>query len=158
MNFQDISEFLDLIKNPAKYEKYLTELKDAKDQLQAAAELVGKANEIEKLQTKATKLVEKAEAKAADIQAEAEAAAAKRQEAYDQLFAELAQKEAAFTKAKQETDSKFAQAQDLVKEYNEKSRQLRADQKAYDVAAADLAKKTEEVEDKLAKLRALMGN
>lgn len=158
MNFQDISEFLDLIKNPAKYEKYLTELKDAKDQLQAAAELVGKANEIEKLQTKVTKLVEKAEAKAADIQAEAEAAAAKRQEAYDQLFAELAQKEAAFTKVKQETDSKFAQAQDLVKEYNEKSRQLRADQKAYDVAAADLAKKTEEVEDKLAKLRALMGN
>lgn len=158
MNFQDISEFLDLIKNPAKYEKYLTELKDAKDQLQAAAELVGKANEIEKLQTKATKLVEKAEAKAADIQAEAEAAAAKRQEAYDQLFAELAQKEAAFTKVKQDTDSKFAQAQDLVKEYNEKSRQLRADQKAYDVAAADLAKKTEEVEDKLAKLRALMGN
>ena len=158
MNFQDISEFLDLIKNPAKYEKYLTELKDAKDQLQAAAELVGKANEIEKLQTKATKLVEKAEAKAADIQAEAEAAAAKRQEAYDQLFAELAQKEAAVTKVKQETDSKFAQAQDLVKEYNEKSRQLRADQKAYDVAAADLAKKTEEVEDKLAKLRALMGN
>lgn len=65
MNFQDISEFLDLIKNPAKYEKYLTELKDAKDQLQAAAELVGKANEIEKLQIKTTKLVEKAEAKAA---------------------------------------------------------------------------------------------
>lgn len=158
MNFQDISEFLDLIKNPAKYEKYLTELKDAKDQLQAAAELVGKANEIEKLQTKVTKLVEKAEAKTANIQAEAEAAAAKRQEAYDKLFAELAQKEAAFTKVKQETDSKFAQAQDLVKEYNEKSRQLRADQKAYDVAAADLAKKTEEVEDKLAKLRALMGN
>lgn len=75
MNFQAISEFLDLIKNPAKYEKYLTELKDAKDQLQAAAELVGNANEIEKLQTNVTKLVEKAEAKTAKIQAEAEAAA-----------------------------------------------------------------------------------
>lgn len=158
MNLQDISDFLDLIKNPAKYEKYLTELKDAKDQLQAAAELVGKANDIEKLQAKAAKLVENAEAKAAKIEAEATAAAAKRQEAYDTLFAELTQKEAAFTKVKQESDNQFAQAQELVKDYNEQSRKLRADQKAYDVAAADLAKKTEEVEDKLAKLRALMGN
>ena len=158
MNLQDISDFLDLIKNPAKYEKYLTELKDAKDQLQAAAELVGKANDIEKLQAKAAKLVENAEAKAAKIEAEATAAAAKRQEAYDQLFAELAQKEAAFTKVKQETDVKYAQTIQLQKQLNDFERTLRVDQKAYDVAAADLAKKTEEVEDKLAKLRALMGN
>jgi hypothetical protein len=42
MNFQDLTEFMDLVKNPTKYDKYLNELKDARDQLTAAAELVGK--------------------------------------------------------------------------------------------------------------------
>lgn len=157
MNFQDLTDFLDLIKNPTKYEKYLNELKDAKDQLTAAAELVGKASDIEKLQTKAAKLVEAAEKKANQIEQDASAAATKRQEVYDQLFADLAQKESAFTKIKQETDVKYAQTIQLQKQLNDVERTLRKDQAAYNEASSDLAKKTAEVEEKLAKLRSIMG-
>ncbi len=157
MNIQAISEFMDLVKNPEKYAKYLAELKDAKDQLNAAAELVGKASDIEKLQKQAIKRVETAEAKATAIEQEANAAAIKRQEVYDNLFKDLAIKTDAVTAVKQSADAKLAHATQVEKDVSERERQLRADQKAYNDAAADLAKKTAEVDEKLSKLRALMG-
>lgn len=157
MNLQDISDFIDLVKNPAKYETYLKELVNAKDQLTAASELVGKASEIDKLQKKATKLVEQAEASAKKLTEDAEASIKQRQDAYDKMFDDLNKQTADVTSLKQEAASKFVYAQKIEKDVAARERVLRENQKAYDIAAADLAKKTAEVEDKLAKLRSLMG-
>jgi len=156
MNFQDLTEFMDLVKNPTKYDKYLTELTDARDQLTAAAELVGKASDIEKLQKKAVKAVEVAEAKAAEIEAAATRDSLQRQAAYDNLFEEHRKVVELFNTDKQVVDNKQAVVAELEKSLNERERALRKNLQAYELAAADLTAKTQEVEDKLAKLRAAM--
>jgi len=156
MNFQDLTEFMDLVKNPTKYDKYLNELKDARDQLTAAAELVGKASDIEKLQKKAVKAVEVAEAKAAEIEAAATRDSLQRQAAYDNLFEEHRKVVELFNTDKQVVDNKQAVVAELEKSLNERERALRKNLQAYELAAADLTAKTQEVEDKLAKLRAAM--
>lgn len=156
MNFQDLTEFMDLVKNPTKYDKYLNELKDARDQLTAAAELVGKASDIEKLQKKAVKAVEVAEAKAAEIEAAATRDSQQRQAAYDKMFEEHRKVVELFNADKQVVDNKQAAVAELEKSLNERERALRKNLQAYELAAADLTAKTQEVEDKLAKLRAAM--
>lgn len=157
MNIQDLTEFMDLVKNPAKYEAYLKEIKDAKDQLNAAAELVGKAADIDKLQKKAAKLVESAEAKAQKLEDEANASIKQRQAAYDKMFEDLTKQTADVVTMKQESDSKFAQAVAIEKDVADRERKLRVDQAAYNVASSELSKKTIEVEEKLSKLRTLLG-
>jgi cell fate regulator YaaT (PSP1 superfamily) len=156
MNFQDLTEFMDLVKNPTKYDKYLNELKDARDQLTTAAELVGKASDIEKLQKKAVKAVEVAEAKAAEIEATATRDSQQRQAAYDTLFEEHRKVVELFNAEKQIAENKQAVVAELEKSLNERERALRKNLQAYELAAADLTAKTQEVEDKLAKLRAAM--
>lgn len=157
MNIQDLTEFMDLVKNPAKYEAYLNEIKDAKDQLNAAAELVGKAADIDKLQKKANKLVESAEAKAQKLEEEVAASIKQRQAVYDKMFEDLTKQTAEVVTMKQESDSKFAQAVAIEKDVADRERKLRVDQAAYNVASSELSKKTIEVEEKLAKLRTLLG-
>lgn len=49
MNIQDIADFLDLVKNPAKYERVLSNIKAEQDRLNAVIETVGKASELDKL-------------------------------------------------------------------------------------------------------------
>jgi len=49
MNIQDVADFLDLVKNPAKYEKALQNLKDEQGRLTAVIETVGKVSEINTL-------------------------------------------------------------------------------------------------------------
>lgn len=60
MNIQDIADFIELVKNPAKYERFLQNIKDEQGRLNAAIETVGKASEITTLlkqaQDKETKL------------------------------------------------------------------------------------------------------
>ena len=49
MNIQSISEFLDIVKNPDKYAKFLEEIKAEQDRLNAVIETVGKASELDQL-------------------------------------------------------------------------------------------------------------
>ena len=49
MNIQDIADFIDLIKNPDKYDKLLKDLVDEQERLKAVIETVGKVEEIESI-------------------------------------------------------------------------------------------------------------
>jgi len=49
MDLNSVSEFLDLVKNPSKYDKALKTLRDEQERLNAAIETVGKASELDKL-------------------------------------------------------------------------------------------------------------
>ena len=55
MNIQDIADFLDLVKNPVKYEERLQALKDEQGRLNAVIETVGKASELDKLRKEVEK-------------------------------------------------------------------------------------------------------
>jgi len=46
MNIQDLSDFIDLVKNPVKYEKVLQNIADEQARLTAVIETVGKVSEI----------------------------------------------------------------------------------------------------------------
>lgn len=63
MNIQDIADFIDLVKNPAKYEAVLKNIADEKERLNAVVETVGKASELDKLR-------KGVEAKAATLESE----------------------------------------------------------------------------------------
>ena len=60
MNIQDVAEFIDLVKNPDKYDKLLKDLVDEQDRLKAVIETVGKVEEIESIKTQ-IKLTEQKE-------------------------------------------------------------------------------------------------
>ena len=49
MNIQDIADFIDLVKNPAKYERVLQNIKDEQGRLNTLIETIGKASELDKL-------------------------------------------------------------------------------------------------------------
>ena len=55
MNIQDISDFIDLVKNPAKYERVLQNIKDEQERLNAVIATVGKASELDKLRKEVEK-------------------------------------------------------------------------------------------------------
>lgn len=76
MNIQDIADFLDLVKNPAKYDKLLQQLKDENDRRIAVIETVGKVSEINSILDKTKKqkdtVEEQLEKQRADLQTEKE--------------------------------------------------------------------------------------
>ena len=51
MNIQDIADFIDLIKNPDKYDKLLKDLVDEQERLTAVIKTVGDVTEIESIKT-----------------------------------------------------------------------------------------------------------
>ena len=55
MNIQDIVDFIDLVKNPEKYERILKNLVDERARLDAAIATVGKASELDKLRKRTRK-------------------------------------------------------------------------------------------------------
>ena len=55
MNLQDIAEFIDLVNNPAKYERVLNNIKEEQERLNAVIETVGKASELDKLRKQVEK-------------------------------------------------------------------------------------------------------
>jgi len=60
MNIQDIADFIDLVKNPVKYEKVLQNIKDEQDRLNAVIATVAEASELgalrKEVETKAANL------------------------------------------------------------------------------------------------------
>jgi len=158
MNFQDISDFLDLVKNPAKAEDLLKQIKNQKAQLDAAIETVGKASEIDKLQTKAVKLVENAEKKAVDIVTAAEASAAKQQEAVDAQAEALRVKEQKVNDFNQETNSRMEQAKATEATFSQRDKALRVREDQCSKEAERLSALIKEYDEKVTKLRSAMGS
>lgn len=156
MNFQDISDFLDVVKNPAKAESILNQMKSQKAQLDDAIATVGKASEIEKLQTKAVKLVEAAEKKAAEILQVAEATVQKQREAVDAQAEALRVKEQKVNDFNQEANSRMEHAKAIEATFSQRDKQLREREKQCAAEAARLTTLIQEYEDKVAKLRSVM--
>lgn len=154
MNIQDIADFIDLVKNPAKYEQVLRNLAEEKERLNAVVETVGKASELDKLrkavEAKAATLeselatktseqdksyqirVKKAENLQARLEVALERAAKATQEAEEKmvvaqtLAASFATRDKAITKVEAELAAKQTELTTLVAEYNEKIAKLKS--------------------------------
>ena len=154
MNIQDIADFIDLVKNPAKYEKVLQNLKDEQARLNAVIATVGKVSEIEKIRkeldtkeanqdseykakkealeaTYVSKInkVEKLQVKLeADVKkvVDMETAAASKEQAAKDLAASFNGREKAISAKEKELQERQTYLDSLVTEYVEKVEKLRA--------------------------------
>ena len=157
MNFQDISDFLDLVKNPAKADEVLSNILNHKAQLDAAIATVGKVQDIERLQRKAVKLVENAEAKAAEIVETAEAAMTKQRSAIEAKIEELQMREQTVNNFNQEAHTRMESAKAIEATFNQREKSLQAQEQQAAADSQRLANLMREYEEKSAKLRSAMG-
>lgn len=156
MNIQDIADFLDLVKNPKKYEESLSNLKAESDRQQAVLATIAKAKNLEawekELTNKETTLESGYQARVTSLDAEA---TAKQKELDSALTAtKKLQGEAAELVAKNKT--KLAELEAREKEIADKEFVLNRDQQIVNERSAKLNNSIAEYEDKLSKLKAVM--
>jgi len=156
MNIQDVADFLDLVKNPTKYEKVLQNLKEEQGRLTAVIETVGKVSEINTLLKQAQDKEIKLEAdyvnkrNAVEKQAEEDAIVLGQLKA--KTKAELEQAEKSAEELATQTKEAGRVRADLTKREKAlvtKEAILAATQESLDVMV-------KEYEEKLAKLRSVM--
>lgn len=157
MDFKSVEYFIELVKNPAEFEKALAQLKDAQENLDKSIATVGKVNEIDKIKEKADKALKSAEKKQEDAEAQAKATIQAAQDLHEKLMKEVSDRSITVDSIKQAADAALVKAESLERELSARERKLRQDLEAYTKASAELAVKSQEVDERLAKLRQAMG-
>ena len=156
MNIQDIADFIDLVKNPDKYDKLLKDLVDEQERLTAVIKTVGDVTEIESIKTQI-----KLDEKQAILDREAilkkiEQDRVKENVATTVLQADLQATRTKYQTLYQDLQEKEAETKELNKlakkrEKDLVSKQAELQEKLTNVEALKL-----ELEDRLAKLKAVM--
>ena len=156
MNIQDVAEFIDLVKNPDKYDKLLKDLVDEQDRLKAVIKTVGDVAEIESIKTQI-----KLDEKQAILDREAilrkiEQDRVKENVATTVLQADLQATRTKYQTLYQDLQEKEAETKELnrlakKREKDLVSKQAELQEKLTNVEALKL-----ELEDRLAKLKAVM--
>jgi chromosome segregation ATPase len=156
MNIQDIADFLDLVKNPSKYEALLTRLQDEQGRLAASIATVGKASELDKLRKEVEAKSEsldkafKDKEEALTKQVEQEIRIFKTKQ--ENLQATIERSE----KAAQEAQAATKAAKDLAESFSGRDKALVAKEKQVAEQQANLNALVQEYNEKVAKLRAVM--
>lgn len=157
MNIQDIADFLDLVKNPAKYDKLLQQLKEENDRRIAVIETVGKVSEINSILDKTQKQKNAVEAQLdkqrEDLQAakevqEKEFAATK--EKIAGLLEEAKAKNKASLEREKQAAEKLAKADTTLSE-------LESEREVVLKLKASLEEQQADLADKQAKLKNILG-
>lgn len=156
MDFKVISDFLDLVRNPDKYEAALKAIQSKEESLKATIKNIDSLNKVDAMEKKAAAMIDAARVEAEKIQAEALAAAARTKanasKEYDAAHALM--------KQAQELEQR---SKELIAETTAKQKEQLAAEKAIakglnENAAKEavLAAKEAEVNERLAKLRQVM--
>lgn len=157
MDFNQIAEFIDLVKNPDKYAKVVKDLQDEQARLTAVIETVGKASELDKLRKQVEQRAAKLEAeyakKQADLDKDASVKAAIAAEAQDRLNEATIKAQRAVTEAQQRVEA----AESVAQDYKRREKAIRQQEEVLAKEKADLAVMARDYEEKLAKLRSVMG-
>ena len=157
MNLQDIAEFIDLVNNPAKYERVLKNIQEEQARLTAVIETVGKAAELDKLR----KQVEKErEDNGKELQRKVQEAEARLEQQF-KIAAET-QRTADITKEQADKALVAAQlqeeaAQKLAKSFEGRDKELRNKEDLVKQMQLKYENLVNEYNEKLAKLRSVMG-
>lgn len=156
MNIQDVAEFIDLVKNPDKYDKLLKDLVDEQERLTAVIKTVGDVAEIESIKTQI-----KLDEKQAILDREAILTKIEQDRVKENVATTVLQADLQTTRTKYQTlyqdlQEKEAETKELNKlakkrEKDLVSKQAELQEKLTNVEALKL-----ELEDRLAKLKAVM--
>jgi G:T/U-mismatch repair DNA glycosylase len=157
MQFDEFMKVLDLLKNPASYEAKVAELLAREEAIKAALVSMGAVSDLNKAKTQVEKQLEKAEATVAKAQQEADTIVKNARAVYDKQFAELKAKEVV-------ADQAIANYNAIKNTQASREEALRTAEKEVaklreyaDAERARLAAKESEVDERLAKLRQVMG-
>ena len=156
MNIQDIADFIDLVKNPDKYDKLLKDLVDEQEWLKAVIKTVGDVAEIESIKTQI-----KLDEKQAILDREAILTKIEQDRVKENVATTVLQADLQATRTKYQTlyqdlQEKEAETKELnrlakKREKDLVSKQAELQEKLTNVEALKL-----ELEDRLAKLKAVM--
>ena len=156
MNIQDIADFIDLIKNPDKYDKLLKNLVDEQERLTAVIKTVGDVTEIESIKT-----LIKLDGKQAILDREAILTKIEQDRVKENVATTVLQADLQATRTKYQTLYQDLQEKEAeTKELNQLAKKREKDlvrkqaelqEKLTNVEALKL-----ELEDRLAKLKAVM--
>ena len=156
MNIQDVAEFIDLVKNPDKYDKLLKDLVDEQDRLKAVIKTVGDVAEIESIKTQI-----KLDEKQAILDREAilkkiEQDRVKENVATTVLQADLQATRTKYQTLYQDLQEKEAETKELNQLAKKREKDLVRKQAELQEKLANVEALKLELEDRLAKLKAVM--
>jgi phage gp36-like protein len=157
MQFEEFLSVLDLLKNPAKYEAQVAELQARNDAIQESIKQLGVVGDVAKAKAAAEKLKDKAQAALDKASAEAEAILTTARSAYDKRHEELKAKEVVADQAIANYNTIKNQHAARENELRQQEKAAAALQEALAKQQADLAVKQAEVDERLTKLRQVMG-
>ena len=156
MNIQDIADFLDLVKNPAKYERVLSNIKAEQDRLNAVIETVGKASELDKLrkevELKSNTLTIEHNKKIEDL----EKSYVRKTKKAESLASDLEQKLAQAAKELEVAVNKQRAAEDLANSFTGRDKKLKEQEELVANLREELKASVSEYNEKLSKLRSVM--
>jgi len=155
MNIQDIADFIELVKNPAKYERVLQNIKDEQGRLNAAIETVGKASDLDKLRKDVEVRIETITSDYAKKTDELEKAYAKKEKRIENLRVDL---EGKITIAQAQTnaaDVRHRAAEDLANSFAGRDKKLKEQEKFVADLQVEVQKQAAEYNEKLEKLRSI---
>jgi len=156
MNIQDIADFIDLVKNPEKYERILKNLVDERARLDAAIATVGKASELDKLRKELEKDREEFKQKVAESES------LRQEEVAAEIATIVAKKEDAAklhdkaTALLQEAEAKILQAENISQSFASREKNIRKQEEALIEEKNKLGEMVLEYNEKLNKLRSVM--
>ena len=156
MNIQDIADFIDLIKNPDKYDKLLKDLVDEQERLTAVIKTVGDVTEIESIKTQI-----KLDEKQAILDREAilkkiEQDRVKENVATTVLQADLQATRTKYQTLYQDLQEKEAETKELNQLAKKREKDLVRKQAELQEKLTNVETLKLELEDRLAKLKAVM--
>ena len=152
----EISQFLDLVANPGKYQQALAELDARQAAINSAIELTGKVSEIVSLREQA-EVDRKAAAKTlADATEEAKTILAKAREAINKHAKTVDDREAKANKLDAEVKQAKAEFEEFKQQHAFVAKEQEDKEKHLVNWSARLADQQQEVNDRLEKLKAVM--
>lgn len=157
MNIQDISDFLDLVKNPDKYAKALQDLKDEQERLNEVVATVGKASELDKLRKAVDKQKQSLEADFQNRVVTFEQQCVVTQKSLEKQKQDVAEQKDAAIKAEQEAIAIKTRAEALASSFAGREKILRKAEEDVAQRAKEVSAMQVEYNEKLAKLRSVMG-
>lgn len=156
MNIQDIADFLDLVKNPVKYEERLQALKDEQGRLNAVIETVGKASELDKLRKEVEKEREQLQADFLKATQERDKYVEREVQILSQKKLEYEDATARATELAVSAEAKLRSAQELADSFSGREKVLRQSEDGLRVRREQLDALISEYNEKVAKLRSVM--
>ena len=156
MNIQDIADFIDLVKNPDKYDKLLKDLVDEQDRLKAVIKTVGDVTEIESIKTQI-----KLDEKQAILDREAILTKIEQDRVKENVATTVLQADLQATRTKYQTlyqdlQEKEAETKELNQLAKKREKDLVRKQAELQEKLANVEALKLELEDRLAKLKAVM--